>query len=577
MPINKSIGIRIFGLAIFLLALTIALVGFLLWQVANLNGELQILASRDIPLADSLSRLDEYGLRKRLAFERMNGALNVTPPNAQIMTEAQADFDLYVNKLHDEFGTAYKLLGSNDEDAGGKGEFAGFTVLLGQLEAAYVPLTARQREVITLQRAGDHERAGMLLESLNDMQLLVQTQRAELQNGSAERVEAISRNALGLQSRITYLAVAATASTVSLGLLVALWVTLGLVRPVRSLIGAMNEVQQGRLDLELPVQSSDEIGALTASFNYFVSELRAKAEIRETFGKYVDPRILARMLDHTGAVERGGERQTMTVSFGDLVGFTGSSERFTPATMVRTLNRHFGLQATAIMEHEGIVDKFIGDAVMSFWGPPFVASTEHSLMSCRAALAQIAALEILRQELPELTGLRRDAPGIDMRIGVAAGEVIVGNIGSEHSQSYTVIGDTVNVASRIEAANRFYGTRILVSDTVARDVSQEFELREVDAIAVKGKTEPVGVFELLGATGCLSPALKRACDFYASGLRDYRAGAWDAAQSAFEQSLANRPDDRAAKVMLERIVTLRTAPPNGAWNGIWKMESKGSE
>jgi len=574
MPLKKSIGTRVFGLAVFLLALTIALVGFLLWQVAKLDRELQVLAHRDIPLANSFSRLDEFGLRRRLAFERMFGALNFSPPNEKILAEAQGNYDVFTGKLHDEFANAYQLLGSYDQVAGGNAELAAFTTLLRQMEAAYDPITARQKEILALGRAGDRERASLLLESLGDLQKLVQTQRAELQNGSAKRIEAISRDALGRQARITYLSVAATASTVLLGLLVAFWVTQGLVRPVRLLIGAMHDVQQGRLDLELPVRSNDEIGALTTSFNFFVGELRSKARIRETFGKYIDPRILERVLDTTGAVAHGGDRQVMTVSFGDLVGFTGCSERLTPSNMVRMLNRHFGLQAKAIMEQQGIVDKFIGDAVMSFWGPPFVAPAEHSVLACRAALAQVAALEILQQEVPELTGLRREAPVIDLRLGLAAGEVIVGTIGSENSQSYTVIGDTVNVASRIESANRLYRTRILVSEAVASAVAPHFELREVDSIMVKGKTEAVGIFELLGSVGCLDSAAQTARDHYACGLRDYRAGSWETAQVAFQHCLEDRPADRAARVMIERIATLRAAPRDAAWNGVWKLHSK---
>lgn len=574
MPFRKSIGTRVFGLAIFLLALTIALVGFLLWQVANLQRELQLLANCDIPLASSLSRLDEFGLRRRLAFEQAFNLLNANPKNEQALSEAQAGYDLFTNKLSEEFNRARGILTVNHTAEAQSAELAGFAMLLEQVEAAYLPMTARQKDVLALLRAGDVKQANMLVNSLDDMQALVQTQRAELQNGTARRTEVVASDALSRQSRITYLSISATTSTVLLGLLVAFWVTQGLVRPVRLLIGAMQDVQRGQLDMELPVSSSDEIGALTSSFNFFVREMRSKAQIKKTFGKYVDPRILDRVLDTTGSAESNGERQMMTVSFGDLVGFAGNSERLTPSSMVRMLNRHFGLQANAIQEHRGIVDKFIGDAIMSFWGPPFVAPAEHAELACRAALAQLAALEVLRTELPELTGLRREAPNIDLRIGLATGEVIVGNIGSENAQGYTVIGDTVNIASRIESANRIYGTRILVSGSVASDVASRFELREVDAIAVKGRSEPVKIFELLGPSGCLDADARTALNSYADGLQHYRAGAWEAAKAAFEHCLAQRRDDRAAQVMLERIDVLRAKPRNESWDGVWKLESK---
>ncbi|HXC51621.1 MAG TPA: adenylate/guanylate cyclase domain-containing protein [Candidatus Limnocylindrales bacterium] len=572
MTFRNSIGARIFGLAVFLLTLTIALVGFLLWQVDRLEEELQTLTHVDIPLATSLSNVNEYGLRRRLAFERTFGALSHPEPNQTVLTEAQANYEEFTGLLNDELARAATLLSPDAIGARAASEALELSTLLRQVEAAYPAITAQQAKVLDLQRQGDHAAAVLVADGLNQLQRLVQTQRAELQTITTRRAEHVAREALERQGRIVRLSVAATASTVLLGLLVAMVVTRALLRPVHSLIGALGNVQKGQLDLELPVRSKDELGALTTSFNFFVGELRAKEQMRETFGRYVDPRILKRLLDADITGEDGG-REMMTVSFGDIVGFTALSERLTPANMVRLLNRHFGLQALAVQEYQGIVDKFIGDSIMAFWGPPFVEDAEHAVLACRAALAQLVAIDTLRSELPELTGLRRDTPVIDLRLGLALGEVIVGNIGSDHTRSYTVIGDTVNLAARLEAANRFYGTRILVSDSVAREAGPQFEMREIDTIAVKGKIETVDVFELLGETGCLDDVAQRARDTYADGLRCYRAGSWDAAFAAFSQSLAARPADRAAEVMLERIAEFREKPPSG-WDGVWRPQTK---
>jgi adenylate cyclase len=574
MAFRNSIGTRILGLALFLLALTIALVAFLLSQVASMHRELRALTQFDIPLASSLSRVDEFGLRRRLAFERMFGALNLATPDESIMTESQANYEKFTGLMQGEFEKAKKLIAADERGGTDTARLAEFDTLLRQVEAAYVPIGERQKAVLDLQRRGEHERANLVAEGLDDLQRLVQTQRAELQNGSARRAETIARDTLARQQRIMWLSVGATTSTVLLGLLVAMLVTKALVRPVQSLIGALNDVQHGKLDLDLPVRSSDELGALTASFNYFVQELRAKAAMKETFGKYVDPRILDRVLDANIAADAAGGREVMTVAFGDLVGFTSMSERLTPANMVRLLNRHFGLQAQAVQDHQGIVDKFIGDSIMAFWGPPFVSDSDHAVRACRAALAQLDAIDILRRELPELTGLRRDTPAIDLRIGLATGEVIVGNIGSENTRSFTVIGDTVNLAARLEAANRFYGTRILVSENVARDAGPQFEMRELDAIAVKGKIEPVQIFELLGPVGCLDDTAQRARDAFAEGLRAYRAAEWAVAHKAFTASLALVPADPATQIMLERVALLREQPTGSEWDGVWRMETK---
>ena len=570
MVISQSIGTRVFGLALFLLTLTISLVGFLRWHVAHLHEDLRSLTYRDIPLASSLSRVDEFGLRRRIAFECMFGAYNLTPPNPAILAEAQTDYEIFTKKLYDEFKVAQSLLAEARAEEGQSGELGGFSELLRQIEAAYEPIIARQQEVLGLQRERRHEDANLAVKGLIDLQRLVQSQRAELQNATANRAERLAKEALSRQTQITTRSIIATASTVLVGLLIAAWVTRGLVRPVRRLIAAMRDVQGGRLDLELPEQGTGEIGALTSSFNFFVRELRAKAEMKETFGKYIDPRILDRVLESEGSIDGSGDRQVMTVSFGDLVGFTGSSERLTPSNMVRMLNRHFGLQADAIQEHLGIVDKFIGDSVMAFWGPPFVSPSEHATLACRSALAQVASLSLLRGELPELTGLRRDAPEIDLRIGLAAGEVIVGNLGDDHTRNYTVIGDTVNIASRIESVNRIYGTQILVSESVARDVGSQFELREIDTITVQGRLEQVHIFELLGLPASLDADALSARESYSEGLKAYREGNWVAARSGFEGCLKSHPKDRAAQVMLERIADLNVHPPGKSWDGVWK-------
>jgi len=570
---RSGIGARILGLAVVLLALTIILVGFLLRQVDRMHGEMRVLTTRDIPLASSLSRLDEYGLRQRLAFERMFGALNLTQPDQTVLTEAQADYEKFEGLLRDEFEKARGLLAMEKSGDGEAAEGAALGTLLAQVEAAYPLIDAQQQKALDLQRRGEHQQAALLDDGLNDLQRLVQSQRAQMQTSTAQRAELVAADALARQGRILGLSLAATGSTVLLGLVIALLVTRALVRPVHSLIGALGDVQKGRLDLELPVRGKDELSALTTAFNFFVRELRAKEEMRQTFGKYVDPRILERLLSSDVAGDGGG-REVMTVSFGDIVGFTQLSERLTPGNMVGLLNRHFGLQAEAVQNHQGIVDKFIGDSIMAFWGPPFVSATDHGVQACRAALAQRQAIETLRRELPELTGLRRDTPEIDLRLGIASGEVIVGNIGSENTRSFTVIGDTVNLAARLEAANRFYGTGILVSEAVARDAGPQFEMREIDSIAVKGKLETVNIFELLGPVGCLDENARRARDAYDDGLRTYRAGDWAAAESGFSGCLSLQPEDGASRVMLERLAEFRLRPQEGPWDGVWRPTTK---
>ena len=571
---KQTIAAKIFGLAVFLLLLTIGLAGFLLWEVARTEQDLKIVALLDVPLTDSISSIHEFGLRRRLAFERWVGALNANEPNQEIISEAKTNYDSFAVKLTNEFATARKMIVSYPGEMASRPFLVEVRTLLGQIEAAYPVITARQHEVLDLQRSGQHQKAQALLNVLNDMQRTVQTERELLQDKMAA-LSAASAQAVELrQRRVLWLTIAATVSTVLLGLVVAALIADRLTQPVRLLASAVRDVQKGNLNVQLPVRSTDEVGALTDSFNFFVQELRAKEQIKQTFGKYIDPRVLEHVLLQPGAASVAGGRQNMTVLFADLVGFTSLSERLTASLMVTVLNRHFGLQASAIQEHQGVVDKFVGDSVMAFWGPPFTRAEDHALLACRSAWGQLAALDVLRRELPELTGLRKDPPAIDLRIGICTGEVVVGNIGSENFRSYTVIGDTVNLAARVENATRIYGTQILLSETTAQALGPHFETREVDTIAVKGKTESTRIFELLGPAGQVPENLLRLRERYSQALLAYRAQDWDAAEMTFRACLELRPNDDPTTLFLKRIETLRRNAPAADWSSIAQLEEK---
>ena len=574
MPFRQTIAAKIFGLAIILLLLTIALAGFLLYEVTRTTQDLTVVANFDVPLTQSLARLHEFGLRRRLAFERWFGALNAADPNREIVAEATENYALFTRKLTDEFSTARRIIDAYPENAPGSHTLAEVETLLDQIQPAYKTLNNRQREVLDMQRAGQHDKANEQLNLLNDLQDTVQNQRESVNSKMAAWSDAATKATEQRERRVFWLTIAATTSTVLLGLAVAALITNRLSRPVRSLALAMRDVQEGNLNIQLPVSSTDEVGRLTDSFNFFVQELRSKERMKQTFGKYIDPRILEHVLAQPGAEAAAGGRRDMTVSFADLVGFTSLSERLTPLVMVTLLNRHFGLQALAVQEHLGVVDKFVGDSIVAFWGPPFVKSEEHAVLACRAAQAQLLALDKLRRELPDITGLRRDAPTVDLCIGICTGEVVVGNIGSENTRSYTVVGDTVNLAARLERANRVYGTRILVGESTVQAIGSEFEIREIDTISVKGKTETTRVFEVMSMAGQLSEESVRLRDRYDQARQRYLGQDWDRAETAFHECLQIRPNDGPSRVLLERIQFLRRNPPGKDWNGVWHLREK---
>ena len=357
-----------------------------------------------------------------------------------------------------------------------------------------------------------------------------------------------------------------------LGVMVAAITTRRIVRPIRELVSAANRVQDGDLDVEVIVTSEDEVGELATAFNTMVAGLKARERVKEAFGKYLDPRIVDNVID--GISETGGDRQVMTVFFSDLANFSGISETLTPSGLVKIINRYFTLATDPITRHSGVVDKYLGDGIMAFWGPPFTSPEEHAHLACRAALEQFEQLQEFRRLLPELLGFRKGLPIIDIRVGLCTGDLVVGNIGSERAKSFTVMGDTVNIASRLEGVNKQYGTRILIAEETQEQVKDAFELREIDNLMVVGKKEPTRVFELLAIKGELAPTAIELRDAFEAGLAAYRSSDWDRAAKLFGDCREIDSEDGPARVFLDRVQHLRADPPEEGWDGVWRLHSK---
>jgi adenylate cyclase len=338
------------------------------------------------------------------------------------------------------------------------------------------------------------------------------------------------------------------------------------VAGLRQLVLSTKAVEAGTDTQPVVIRTRDEVGELAQAFNRMIEQLRERDRLKDTFGKFLDPRLVSRLID-SGADQ--AERRSLTIFFSDIKQFTDISEQLTANTIVHLLNEYFGTVAKVIHGHRGIIDKYVGDAVMAFWVPPFSAGDDHARDACRAALAQQEAIAALRTRLPEITGMRRNAPEIVIRMGIATGEAVVGTIGSEAARSYTAIGDSVNLASRLEGINKVYGTLILISEETYRLAQEDIEAREVDVITVAGKTEPVRVYELMSTAGQIEPSRMELRKTYAAGLVAYRARDWDGAQAHFEECLRIMPGDGPARVFLDRVGVLRSSPPGSDWDGVW--------
>lgn len=383
-----------------------------------------------------------------------------------------------------------------------------------------------------------------------------------------------SAEVIRLQVRLHQISLILVALAAILAISLAVYITRSIVKPVRILLNGTISVIDGRLEGSLPVTSSDEIGNLTTAFNSMTGELRKADMVRDMFGKYIDPRIVKDLINQHQFTTSHGERQVMTILFADMRGFTDLSEGLIPDKLVTVLNRYFTLMSEAVHENDGVIDKFIGDAVMAYWGMPFNQENRQAQLTAQAALEMFEKIKILRKELPELMGIRRNLPEISIRIGIATGEVVVGNIGSEKTKSYTVIGDTVNLASRLEGANKAYGTQILITKETCDLLHQNMVTREIDTILVPGKNEAKRVFEIMGMSAMMTPALLELKEKYEEGLRAYLGQDWQHAGNAFRKCLELKPDDGPSATFLKRIEHFKASPPEPGWNGTWVITQK---
>ena len=264
----------------------------------------------------------------------------------------------------------------------------------------------------------------------------------------------------------------------------------------------------------------------------------------------------------------GGEKRRATVYFCDLANFTSVSEKMAPEELVRHLADYFGAFSDDILAAGGTVDKYIGDAIMAFWGCT-VPTDNHAAAACVTALRNQAALRSLRERWRA-----EGKPLLSARIGLHTGEVVVGNIGSAVRLNYTVMGDVVNLASRLEGLNKYYGTAILVSEQTYREAQEVVRACPVDWVAVKGKTAAVQVYELLGLKDEPSKDADELADMAVQALALYRGRKWEGAIHGFEQILRLRPGDGPAELLLARCRIYQENPPGAEWDGVHHMEGK---
>jgi len=299
-----------------------------------------------------------------------------------------------------------------------------------------------------------------------------------------------------------------------------------------------------------------------------IHEEREKRKIRKTFSQYLSPGVISLIeKDPQKYIRPGGEIKELTVMFSDIRDFTTLSEGLTPNELVLLLNEYLGAMTDILFQNLGTLDKYIGDAIMAFWGSPYPQS-DHAYRACCCTLEMVARLDELNRNW-----VAKGGRAIAIGVGLNTGEVNVGNMGSDKRLAWTVMGDNVNLASRLEGLTKQYCCRVIISEGTYAQVSHRFVAREVDKIRVKGKNKPVTIYELLATAAeqtSYAPLLER----YNSALIAYRNQQWEEASNKFGDLLALYPSDGPSQVFLQRCVEFLEHPPGEAWDGVHVMKSK---
>ena len=292
---------------------------------------------------------------------------------------------------------------------------------------------------------------------------------------------------------------------------------------------------------------------------HYVTEERERKKIKGAFQHYVAPIVIEEMLKDPERLQLGGEEKVLTVLFSDLAGFTGYSEQFSPHEMISMLSEYFEKMTEHVFAYQGTLKEYVGDEMMAIFGAPL-----------EQALAMRDGLQALRSDWAKV-----GRPPLTARTGVNSGPMLIGNLGSRYRFAYGALGDQVNLGSRLEGLNKTYGTEILLGENTAELLEGSFRLREVDLVRVKGRKQPVHIYELLGnSEASLPKEEEESLSHFAAGLEAYRQQFWQEALGLFKQSLTLLPEDGPARIMAERCQLYQEAPPPEEWDGVFVMTTK---
>tara|TARA_E500000331_G_scaffold237814_1_gene228160 strand:- start:701 stop:2506 length:1806 start_codon:yes stop_codon:yes gene_type:complete len=574
--VRWSVRSKIMGIAMGMLILFLIISSFSTFRLLHIKHELMDLSRYTIPIIDTVSLMRVYVFKQEIHLQRLFKYYEQVPLKNQKIENESQKYRMLLATVNHLQKKAQQL--ANDGIANAKISsdadiYRNVLKVLATVIAKYRQVNDHGLDIIAALAKGNAQAArtsqGKLDEEVNDLNEHIETLSHDLGKITSASISAAESH----EEDVFWLAVSATGLAVFLGLFFGIATTAKFTGPIRDLSKKMAQVDDGNLSVELMIRSNDEIGQLSSSFNTMIEELRLKAHIEETFGKYVDPRVVEKMISSINPGETEGERRSMTVMFAGIAGIENLNTEIEPEALTKFYNEYLELIGSPLSENQGVLDKFIGTVMMGFWGKPFTGSDEHADLALKTASDLIASKSDIEELLSRHLGKKTNTPKSVLTIGVATGEMIVGNMGSPSSMAFTVMGDVVNNASRLKGASKQFGVPLLCSEETLKAAGDSHHFREVDKILAMGMDSPMGVYEYLPKLPAYEAYKSETLKLYSDGLAAYRSGDWAAARKLWDIFAKIVPGDKAVKIMSARLDKLEI---DGAqdWNGVWQMNSK---
>ncbi len=552
-------GLKIYSIAISILGLLIILSWFTYDRVAAVGNNLLEITEVFMPLEELVTNIDVHTLEQEIHLERIWRKFEIKPVDMRKIHKEKELFEERGLLVDKEIVIAEKLIKEALERVDIKEEILELVHVLSileDIEQEHQEYHDHGIKILDFLLSGELVKAHILQEELeaekkglaNEMEALL----LEIQRFTEKRVHFAAQQ----EKDVLYFNAILVAISLVIGITYASMVTLGLMKPVHRLVNGTKELRSGNLSVNIPVTTKDEIGEMTTFFNAMVQEIRDKEHIKTTFGQFLDPRIVDELITRSGDSMDKGEKRNMTVFFSDVAGFSSISEQLTAGGLVNLINSYLTLASEPITRHHGVIDKYIGDAVVAFWGEPFAYGDEHARLACDAALEQFIQLEKLYRMLPDLLGIRKGLPSFTIRIGLATGPLIAGNIGSQELQSYTVLGNAVKYAETLETANKMFGTKILISQDTFDIVKNDFETRKICKYKTSSSSSNQSIYELISRKGECDPDTKIFRDLYEDGLKLFQKKQYQKAYQTLQNCLKLKKGDKPTLLHLKRISDL---------------------